>query len=389
MLGFNRPTIVGRELDYIRDAFERAHLSSGGYYTHKCERYLETMFGAPRVLLTTSCTAALEMAALLCEIGVEDEVLLPSYTFVSTANAFALRGARLKFIDIRPDTLNLDEAQLRDAVNERTKVIVPVHYAGLACDMDPICDIAQESNLLVVEDAAQAISSKYKDRALGTIGQMATFSFHETKNITCGEGGALVLNDSKFVKRAEFLHEKGTNRRAFLEGQVDKYTWIDLGSSYGPSEILAAFLLAQLEKQEEIAARRRDVFESYVSLLTPLAQAGHFQLPRIPDYAGLGYHMFYLLLDDAESRPSLVAHLKRDDIQAVFHYVPLHSSPMGRMYGYRQGMLPVTESISERLIRLPLHLQLSQDDVRAVADSIYRFFGQKMGAAEPTGDRAA
>ena len=375
MIRFNHPTVVGRELEYTHDAIARGELGGGGRYQQRCEKLLEKLLGAERVLLTTSCTSALEISALLCDLEPGDEVILPSFTFVSTANAFILRGAFPKFIDIRPDTLNLDETQIAAAIGERTKAIVPVHYGGMSAQMDDILRYAEAHQLMVVEDAAQALNATYKDKYLGTLGQLGTFSFHDTKNVTSGEGGALVINDARLVERAEIIRDKGTNRRAFLSGQVDKYTWVDVGSSYAPSGILAAFLLAQLERLDKITDARRNIFDFYRLNLAPLEQRGDLQLPHESQDCRSSYHMFYLLLQSSELQTRLLEHLRNDKIQAVFHYVPLHSSPMGRTFGYRQGMLPVTESVSSRLVRLPMHLNLTERDLSRVAHSIYDFFG--------------
>ena len=375
LIRFNIPSAVGRELEYTEDAIARGDLGGGGYYSQRCEEFLEHILGAPRVLLTTSCTSALEIAAILCDLERGDEVILPSFTFVSTANAFVMRGAYPKFVDVRPDTLNIDEDQIADAVSERTKVIVPVHYGGVAARMDPILEMAGERGLIVVEDAAQALNATYKDRYLGTLGQLGTLSFHDTKNITSGEGGALVINEPAFIERAEILKDKGTNRRAFMKGQVDKYTWVDVGSSYAPSDILAAFLLGQLEQIGKITRARQEIFEFYNMHLGPLQDRGNLQLPRVPQDCRTSYHLFHLLLESSEQQSRLLSHLNRDGIQAVFHYVPLHSSPMGQKFGYQKGMLPVTESVSSRLVRLPMHLNLARDDLRRIVNSIYDFFG--------------
>ena len=370
LIRFNVPSAVGRELEYTQDAIARGDLGGGGYYAQRCEEFLERMLGAPRVFLTTSCTSALEIAALLCDLELGDEVILPSFTFVSTANAFVLRGAHPKFVDMRPDTLNIDEDQIADAVSERTKVIVPVHYGGVAAQMDRILELAGKRGLIVVEDAAQALNATYKDRYLGTLGQLGTFSFHDTKNITSGEGGALVINEPAFIERAEILKDKGTNLRAFMKGQVDKYTWVDVGSSYAPSGILAAFLLGQLERINKITRARQEISDFYRLNLGPLRERGYVQLPHVPQDCGSSYHLFYLLLESSEMQHRMLEHLRQDKIQAVFHYVPLHSSPMGKKFGYREGMLPVTESISARLVRLPMHMSLTRGDLRRITRSI-------------------
>ncbi len=371
---FNKPFIVGKELYYMAQSVLSGHISGDGFYSKECEHLLEERLGAHRVLLTTSCTTALEMSALLCDLEEGDEVILPSYSFVSTANAFHLRGARLRFVDIRRDTLNLDERLIEDAITERTKVIVPVHYAGVACEMDSICEIAKRHGLFVVEDAAQGVAAKHKGSYLGTIGDLATFSFHETKNFICGEGGALVLNDDRFVERAEIIREKGTNRSQFFRGEIDKYTWVDVGSSCVLSDLLAAFLYAQLEHIEEIVSKRRSLYETYYEALQPLAARGLLTLPTVPDACESNYHMFYVVVNDAGTRTALIEHLKQKSILAVFHYVPLHTSAVGQKMKYEPGMLPVTESISERLLRLPFYYELSEDDVRYVVREISSFY---------------
>jgi dTDP-4-amino-4,6-dideoxygalactose transaminase len=373
IIPFNRPFIVGKELYYMAQAVQRGHLAGDGQFTKKCNAWMEETFRARRVLLTHSCTAALEMAALLVDVGPGDEVILPSYTFVSTANAFALRGATIRFVDIRPDTLNMDETQIEPLITPRTRAIVPVHYAGVACQMDVIMAIATRHGLLVIEDAAQAVNSAYNGRYLGTIGHLGCYSFHETKNFISGEGGAIVINDPRFLERAEIVREKGTNRAKFFRGEVDKYTWVDLGSSYLPSELIAAFLYAQLEQADEITTRRHAIHHRYASGLQPLAAAGHLRL-QAPADAGHNAHMFYIIVNSEPLRAQLLAYLKQHDIQAVFHYVPLHTSPMGRRYGYKPGDLPVTEDLSERLIRLPCYYELSQQDQDRVITAIHDFF---------------
>ncbi len=372
---FNKPFVIGRELDYMAEAVAGGQISGDGRFSKQCQKLLEDQFSANQVLLTTSCTAALEMAALLCGLEAGDEVILPSYTFVSTANAFALRGARLVFADIRPDTLNLDETLLEQAVTGRTRAIVPVHYAGVACDMDAINAIAKKHGLYVIEDAAQGVDATYKGAYLGTLGDFGTYSFHETKNFICGEGGALITNRDGFAERAEIIREKGTNRSQFFRGQVDKYTWVSIGSSYIPADILAAFLYAQLENMEKITARRKRIYETYEAALRPLADRGLLTLPTIPADCGTNYHMFYVILADLATRTALIKHLKGKGILTVFHYVPLHTSPVGRDMGYRDGMLPVTENLSERLLRLPFYYGLEEDDVLSVASEISAFFG--------------
>ena len=371
---FNKPCIVGPELTYVSQAIANGHASGNGPFSKRAQKLMEERFGARRTLLTTSCTAALEMAALLCDLEPGDEVILPSYTFVSTANSVVLRGAKPVFVDIRADTLNIDERLIEAAVTSRTRAIFPVHYAGIACDMDEIMAIAARHNLLVVEDAAQGVFAKYKEQWLGTIGDMGCYSFHETKNFSCGEGGALVVNKARFEDRAEILREKGTNRSQFLRGQVDKYTWVDIGSSYVPSDMLAAFLVGQLEHMEKITEKRRLICNQYHDILAPLAERGLLRLPIVPQYCTTNYHMFYILTSNIEERTALIAHLGQAGILAVFHYVPLHSSPYGQSLGGRSGALPITEEMSARLLRLPLYYDMTEADVTAVGESILDFY---------------
>ena len=373
---FNKPFIAGKELYYIAQAVTFGNIGGDGHFTQQCARFLEQQFGISKVLLTPSCTAALEMAAMLCELGPGDEVILPSFTFVSTANAFVRLGARPVFVDIRPDTLNIDEKRIERAITPRTKAIFPVHYAGVSCEMERIAAIAREHGLLVVEDAAQGVNARYQGRALGSLGQMGTFSFHETKNYICGEGGALCINDPRFIERAEIIRDKGTNRSKFFRGEVDKYTWVDVGSSYVPSEIACAFLHGQLEMLEPIAVRRQAIYQFYARRLAPLEGKGLVQLPCIPEGCASNYHLFYILVNDAPTRDALLAHLKSRGIGAVFHYVPLHTSPMGRKFGYCEGDLPVTEDRSARLIRLPFFYDITREEQSAVVDEIGRFFGK-------------
>jgi dTDP-4-amino-4,6-dideoxygalactose transaminase len=373
LIDFNRPSFVGKEFDYITQAMEMLHISGDGYFTKRCQASLEQDLGVAKALLTTSCTHALEMTAFLLDLQPGDEVIVPSFTFVSTVNAFVIRGARPVFIDIRPDTLNLDEALLADKVSPKTKGIVPVHYAGVGCEMDAIMAIARRFDLAVVEDNAHGLFGRYKGQYLGTFGNMATQSFHETKNITCGEGGALLINDPAIIERAEIIREKGTNRSRFFRGQVDKYTWVDLGSSYLPSDILAAFLYAQLEARELIQARRQRIWEYYYVHLTEWAQSHNVRLPFVPEYCEQSYHMFYLLMPDLETRQAMIAHLKADGIQAVFHYLPLHSSEMGIQFGGKSGDCPVTEDISDRLLRLPFYNTLTEADQERVTASLCSF----------------
>ena len=373
IIPFNRPFIVGKELYYMAQAVQRGHLAGDGQFTRKCNAWMEETFRARRVLLTQSCTAALEMAALLADVGPGDEIIMPAYTFVSTANAFVLRGATIRFVDIRPDTLNMDETRIEPLITPRTRALVPVHYAGVACQMDAIMAIAARHDLLVIEDAAQAVNSTFDGQYLGTIGHLGCYSFHETKNFICGEGGAIVINDPRFLERAEIIREKGTNRAKFFRGEVDKYTWVDIGSSYLPSELIAAFLYAQLEQANEITTRRHAIHHRYALGLQPLAAAGHLRL-QAPAGTEHNAHMFYIIVNSEPLRAGLIAHLKAHDIHAVFHYVPLHTSPMGRRYGYKPGDLPVTEDLSQRLLRLPCYYELSQQDQDRVIATIHDFF---------------
>jgi dTDP-4-amino-4,6-dideoxygalactose transaminase len=370
---FNKPNLIGKELGYIADAIIKGQASGNGIYTRKCQQLLEETLGIPKCLLTTSCTDALEMSALLLDIKPGDEVILPSYTFVSTANAYALRGARPVFADIRPDTLNLDENQLEKLITKRTRAIVVVHYAGVGCEMDAITRVAASRNIAVVEDNAHGLFGRYKRKNLGTFGAMATLSFHETKNVTCGEGGALILNDPKYFERAEILRDKGTNRGRFYRGEVDKYTWVDLGSSFLPSDILAAFLTAQLEAHQEIQTKRRRVWNFYNEHLWDWAQKNDVKLPTIPPHCEQSYHMFYMILPDGKKRDALISHLKARKILSVFHYFPLHLSAMGRKFGATERTCPVSERISERLVRLPFYNDLSETDQGRVVDAICQF----------------
>lgn len=373
---FNKPFLAGNEFAYMAEAVAAGHISGDGSFTRKCQELLERRLDAPRVLLTTSGTAALEIAALLCGVGEGDEVILPSFTFVSTANAFVIRGAKPIFVDIRPDTLNLDEKLAAEAVTERTRALVPVHYGGVGCEMEALADLAARHGLLLVEDAAQGIGATYRGRPLGSLGDLAALSFHETKNVSCGEGGALVVNDPALVERAEILREKGTDRSKFFRGEVDKYTWVDVGSSYLPSDLLAAFLLAQLERADEITAARRRIFETYRAALAPLEKSGLLRLPVIPEHCGANAHLFHLLLETGTDRDRLLAFLKERGILAVFHYLPLHKSPMARRLGLADQSLPVTESVSARLVRLPFYFGLAPDDQAAVIRGVFAFFGE-------------
>lgn len=370
---FNKPTIVGKELYYISQAIHRGYSAGDGGFTKQCHAYLEAALGVPKALLTSSCTDALEMTALLLDLGPGDEVIVPSFTFVSSANAYALRGARPVFVDVRPDTLNLNEKLLEERITERTKAIVPVHYAGVGCEMDEIMAIAEQYGLAVIEDNAHGLFGKYKGRNLGTFGAFATQSFHETKNFICGEGGALLINDERYIERAEIIREKGTNRSRFFRGQVDKYTWVDIGSSFLPSDILAAFLYAQLEARNEIQGKRRHIWEYYQEHLTAWAEDNCIRLPIIPSHCEQSYHMFYLLLPTLEARQALIDWLKADGILAVYHYLPLHLSDMGARLGGRPGDCPVTEHVSDRLLRLPFFNELSEAEQASVVERLLAF----------------
>jgi dTDP-4-amino-4,6-dideoxygalactose transaminase len=370
---FNQARLTGRELEYVAEAVARGHIAGDGPFTIRCHALLEQITGCGKALLTTSCTHALEMAALLLDVGPDDEVIVPSFTFVSTVNAFVLRGARPVFVDVRRDTLNMDEDQVARAITRRTRAIVPVHYAGVGCEMDALAELATRHGVAIVEDAAHGLFGRYRGRPLGSFGALATLSFHDTKNVTCGEGGALLINDQRFVERAEILREKGTQRSQFFRGQVDKYTWCDVGSSYLPSDMLAGFLLAQLESAESIQERRRQIWEFYAANLGAWAQAGGATLPHVPDHCEQAYHMFYLLLPSLEARQALIAHLKSEGIMGVFHYLPLHLSGMGRRFGGQPGDHPVTEDISDRLLRLPFHGHLTADDLHRVVDAVRAF----------------
>lgn len=373
---FNKPFIVGKELYYIAEAtLKNQRLAGAGPFTHSCERWIEEQLGSYRALLTPSCTAALEMAAMLCDLEPGDEVIMPSFTFVSTANAFALRGVTPVFVDIRYDTLNIDELQIESAITSRTRAIVPVHYAGVACEMDFIKEIAWRRRLLVVEDSAQGLLSCYKSQKLGSIGDFGCLSFHETKNIICGEGGALLVNNSRFAERARIIRDKGTNRAEFFEGRAPKYTWVDVGSSYLPSEITAAFLWAQLEKAQEIIEKRVNLAKRYTELLSPLSEKGLIQLPCNPEGTCGNGHTFYILVGSHEQRDGLIEFLNDRSVMAVFHYVPLHSSPVGRKIGKTHGSMTVTDDVSSRLLRLPLFYQMEVDELASVAKLVREFFG--------------
>jgi dTDP-4-amino-4,6-dideoxygalactose transaminase len=370
---FNNPVPVGRELEYVTQAIQSGHISGDGPFTKKCHAFLEGELGVPRVLLTTSCTHALDMSAILLNIKPGDEVIIPDFTFVSTVNAFVLRGATPVFVDIRPDTLNLDEAKLEAAITPRTKVVVPVHYAGVGCEMDAILEIARRRSLKVVEDNAHGLFGKYKGKYLGTFGDLAAQSFHETKNFSSGEGGALLINHLELVERAEIVREKGTNRSRFFRGQIDKYTWVDIGSSYLPSDILAAFLYGQLEQREKIQGHRKVLWDTYYMGLKDWAAKHDVQLPMIPEYCEQSYHMFQMLLPNLELRQKLIMYLRERGILSVFHYLPLHLSDMGRSFGGSVGDCPVTERVSDQLVRLPFHNVLTGAEQEEVMEAILEF----------------
>ena len=374
MIRFNVPPSVEGEMDNIKKAIESMHICGDGAFTKKCSEYLERLTGTSKCLLTTSCTHALEMAALLCDIKEGDEVIMPSYTFVSTADAFVLRGATPVFVDIRPDTMNIDETLIEAAITEKTKAIAVVHYAGVACEMDVIMDIARRHHLKVVEDAAQAIMCTYKGKALGTIGDFGCFSFHETKNFSMGEGGAILIRDPEYIEKAEILREKGTDRSKYYRGQVDKYRWQNFGSSYLPSDINAAYLYSQFEVAETINQARRDRFHQYYELLTPLMEAGRIELPVIPEGCEQNGHMFYIKTKDMEERTALIDFLKENDIMAVFHYIPLHTAPAGMKFGRFHGMDRYTTKESERLLRLPMFYQLTPEQVEYIAGKVKEFY---------------
>ncbi len=370
---FNRPCLVGRELEYVADSFRRMQISGDGYFTRACQRELSSLLGGASVLLTTSCTHALEMAALLLDLAPGDEVIVPAFTFVSTANAFALRGARPVFCDSRPDTLNLDERRLADLVTPRCRAIVVVHYAGVACEMDTIQALADRLGIPVIEDNAHGLCGRYRGRPLGTLGRMATLSFHETKNFTSGEGGAIVLNDQGYLERAEILREKGTNRSRFFRGEVDKYTWVDVGSSYVASDVLAALLYGQLEAASKVQARRREIWTTYHQELSAWGVERGVRLPQVPPECESSCHLFHLLMPDLASRDGLIAHLRKRGIQSVFHYLPLNASPMGERFGARRGDCPVAEAASDRLLRLPFFFDLTALDLERIVAGVTSF----------------
>ncbi|HEY5198523.1 MAG TPA: dTDP-4-amino-4,6-dideoxygalactose transaminase [Solirubrobacteraceae bacterium] len=384
---FNRPYYVGEEHAHVLEAIAQGHISGSGAFTELCERELERELGAPRVLLTPSGTAALELAAMLLEIGPGDEVIMPSYTFTSTANAFVLRGAVPVFVDIRPDTLNLDERLVEAAITPRTRAIVPVHYAGVGCEMEAICELAERYGLAVVEDAAHAAMASHSGRPLGTFGELSALSFHETKNLTCGEGGALIINDERLVARAEILRDKGTNRGEFMRGEVDRYTWVDMGSSMALSDLNAAFLWAQLENAEAITARRLAIWKRYHEAFESLESDGLVRRPVVPAGSHHNAHMYYLLLDDREQRDAVIAALRRRGVDAVFHYVPLHSAPAGRRFARCSGSLEETTRQSERVVRLPLWAALTEDMCDRVIAAVEEAVAELVAARIESGDR--
>lgn len=374
MINFNVPPYTGKEIEYMKEAVQNQKICGDGPFTKKCSEWIEAKTGTAKCLLTTSCTHATELAALLADIKEGDEVILPSYTFVSTADAFVLRGAKAVFVDIRPDTMNIDETLIEDAVTDKTRVIAPVHYAGVGCEMDVIMDIADRHHLMVVEDAAQAIMASYKGKALGTFGDFGCFSFHETKNFSMGEGGALLIRDKRYVEKAEIFREKGTDRSKYFRGEVDKYRWQDYGSSYLPSDMNAAYLYAQLELADEITQARMNRWNQYRELLTPLADEGRIELPYIPPHCKHNAHMFYIKTKDMEERTRLDAFLKERGVHAVFHYIPLHSAPAGRKYGRFHGEDRYTTRESERLFRLPMFYTLTEDEVTYITDQVKAFY---------------
>lgn len=373
-ISFNIPPYIGNEENYIKQAIANHKICGDGEFTKKCNSKLEEMTGAKKALITTSGTAALEMSAILVDIQPGDEVIMPSYTFVSTANAFVLRGAKIVFVDIRPDTLNIDEELIEGAITDKTKAIVPVHYAGVGCEMDTIMDIAKRHNLYVIEDAAQGVNAFYKGRALGSFGDLGCFSFHETKNYSSGEGGAILINDNNNIERSEIIREKGTNRSKFFRGQVDKYTWVDMGSSYLQSELNCAYLYAQLENPEIINNDRMKSWKLYDEILTPLAEKGMIELPFIPEECTHNAHMYYIKVKDLDERTRMLKYLRENGIGAVFHYIPLHSSPAGQAFGRFYGVDKFTTKESERIIRLPLYYGLAQNEIEFISKKIFSFF---------------
>lgn len=377
---FNKPFCVGKELYYMAQAvMVDSHISGDGRFTRLCHQWLEQRLNGQKAFLTHSCTAALEMAAILCDLQPGDEVIMPSFTFVSTANAFVLRGAVPVFVDIRQDNLNIDERIIESAITDKTKAVVPVHYAGVACDMDAIMSIAESKKLIVIEDAAQALLSTYKNAYLGTVGDFGCLSFHETKNVISGEGGALLVNRPQYIERSEIIREKGTNRSKFFRGEIDKYTWVDLGSSFLPSELIAAFLYAQLEHAEHINRTRRIIFDRYYSELQPLAKSGYIRLPFISGECSSNGHLFYIITRSPEERSGLIESLKSHDVHAIFHYVPLHSSQAGRKYGKVAGSMTVTDDLSERIVRLPLYYAMTPEEIDRVVELIWNFYRPQVG----------
>lgn len=376
MINFNIPPFVGNELVYVKKAIENKKICGDGEFTKLCNNWIQKNTSTNKALLTTSCTHALEMAAILCDIKPGDEVIMPSYTFVSTADAFVSRGATVVFVDIRPDTLNIDEKLIEAAITDKTKVIVPVHYAGVACEMDEINAIAKKYNLKVVEDAAQGVCAYYKGKALGSLGDFGCFSFHETKNFSMGEGGALLIKDEDYAEKAEIIREKGTNRSKFFRGQIDKYTWVDFGSSYLPSDMNAAYLWAQLEKSDIICENRMNVWNKYYTSLKPLEEKGCLELPVIPKHCEHNAHMFYIKLANLDKRTELITFLKENEIQSVFHYIPLHSAPAGQKYGRFNGEDKYTTTESERLLRLPLYYGLTDNEVEYICEKVKEFFNK-------------
>ena len=374
MINFNVPPYTGKEIEYIKEAVQNQKICGDGPFTKKCNEWIENKTGTAKCLLTTSCTHATELSALLADIKEGDEIIMPSYTFVSTADAFVLRGAKVVFVDVRPDTMNIDETLIEDAITERTRAIVPVHYAGVGCEMDTIMDIAARHHLMVIEDAAQGIMSSYKGKALGTFGEFGCFSFHETKNFSMGEGGALLIRDEKYIEDAEIFREKGTDRSKYFRGQVDKYRWQNYGSSYLPSDMNAAYLYAQLQLADEITQARMDRWNEYLEQLSPLAKEGRIELPYIPSYCEHNAHMFYIKTKDMEERSRLIDFLKQKDILTVFHYVPLHSAPAGMKFGRFHGEDKYTTKESERLLRLPLFYTLTADQVEYITEQIKAFY---------------
>ena len=374
MIEFNIPPVVGKELDYIKEAMNNKKICGDGEFTKKCSKWMQERFNVNNILLATSCTSALEMAAILADINPGDEVIMPSYTFVSTADAFVLRGAKIVFVDIRPDTMNIDEKLIENAITNKTKAIVVVHYAGVSCEMDTILEIAKKHNLKVVEDAAQGVMSEYKGKALGTIGDLGCYSFHETKNYSMGEGGAIAFNNDDYREKAEIIREKGTNRSKFIRGQIDKYTWIDFGSSYLPSELNAAYLYAQLEVADEINENRLKSWNKYNELFQDLKNEGKIELPTVPKECKHNAHMYYINAKNIEERTRLIKYLRENGVEAVFHYIPLHTAPAGKKFGRFNGEDKYTTKESERLLRLPMHYNLSENDIEYIVEKVKEFY---------------